>query len=48
MIGITISTQQQLEFGGVDNECDYHYNEEEDDIIKQYAEYQLHKLQSDV
>ena len=48
MIGITINTQRQLEFGRVDSACNYHYNEEEDEIIKQYTEYQLHKPQSDV
>ncbi len=48
MIGITINTQRQLEFGRVDQECNYQYNEEEDEIIKQYTEYQLHKPQSDV
>lgn len=50
MIGITIHTQRQLESGGIDNECNDHLNEEENDVIKQYTEYQLHKLlvQSDV
>jgi hypothetical protein len=48
MIGITINTQRQLEFGRIDNECNYQYNNEEEEIIKQYTEYQLQKSQSDV
>ena len=48
MIGITIKTQRQLESGGVDNESDDQNNNEEDQIIKQYTRYQLHKSQSDV
>jgi hypothetical protein len=48
MVGITINTQRQLEFGRVDSECNYQYNNEEDEMIKQYTEYQLQKTQSDV
>jgi hypothetical protein len=48
MIGITINAQRQLEFGRIDNECNYQYNNEEDDMIKQYTEYQLQKPQTDV
>ena len=48
MVGITINKQRQLEFGRVDSECSYHYNTEEDEIIKQYTEYQMQKPQSDV
>ncbi len=48
MIGITINTERQLEFGRIDNACNQQYNNEEDEIIKQYTEYQLQKPQSDV
>ncbi len=48
MIGITINRQRQLEYAHVDNECNYQYNDEEDEIIKQYTDYQLRKPQSDV
>ena len=49
MIGITIQTQRQLEFGSIDTECSYQYDHNgENEIIKQYTEYQLHKPQSDV
>lgn len=48
MIGITIHAQKQVEFGRIDSACDYNYDDEEDEIIKQYTEYQLNKNQSDV
>lgn len=48
MIGITINTQRQLESGSDENECDYQYHNEENEIIKHYTEYQLQKTQSDV
>ncbi|CAF0746219.1 unnamed protein product [Adineta steineri] len=53
MIGITISTQRQLEFGRVDNECNYEYNtEEHEEMIKPPPpppiEYQIQKPQTDV
>jgi hypothetical protein len=48
LVGITINAQRQLEFGRVENECNYHYQNEEDEIIKQHTQYQLQKPQSDV
>jgi hypothetical protein len=48
MIGITINTQRQLEFDNVENEYNYQSDHQEDEIIKQYTEYQLQKPQSDV
>jgi hypothetical protein len=48
LVGITIHAQRQLEFGRVENECDYNYQNEEDEIIEHYTQYQLQKPQSDV
>jgi hypothetical protein len=48
LVGITINAQRQLEFGRVENECNYDYQNEEDEIIEQYTQYQLQKPQSDV
>jgi hypothetical protein len=48
MIGITINTQRQLENGNIENEDDDQCGNDEDNIIKQYTEYQLQKPQSDV
>jgi hypothetical protein len=48
MVGITINKQRQLEFGRIASECSYQYKDEEEEIIKQYTEYQLQKPQSDV
>lgn len=48
MVGITINKQRQLEYQHVDLALNYQYNADEDDIIKQYTDYQLNKPQSDV
>lgn len=48
MVGLTINRQRQLEYAHIDNEVSYQYNEEEDEIIKQYTEYQLNKPQTNV
>jgi hypothetical protein len=48
MIGITINTQRQVEFGQIHNECNYEYNNDEDEIIKPNTEYHVQKPQSDV
>lgn len=48
MIGITIQAQRQLEFAQIDSACNYQDDKEENEIIKQYTEYQLNKNQSDV
>ncbi|CAF3366348.1 unnamed protein product [Rotaria sp. Silwood1] len=48
MIGMTINKQRQLECDSVDHEYNYQYHNEEDEIIKQYTDYQLRKPQSDV
>ncbi len=48
LVGITINAQRQLEFGRVENECNYNYPNEEDEIIEHYTQYQLQKPQSDV
>ena len=48
MIGITIHAQRQLECARSDSECNYTNDKEENNIIKQYTEYQLNKNQSDV
>ncbi len=46
MIGITLNTQRQLEYGDVEHECNYQYDNNEEN--QQYISYQLHKPQSDV
>jgi len=48
LVGITINAQRQIEFGRIDSECNYDYQNEEDEIIEQYTQYQLQKPQSDV
>jgi hypothetical protein len=48
MIGITIGAQRQVEFGRAENECIDECQNEDDEIIQQYTEYQLQKPQSDV
>ncbi|CAF4262862.1 unnamed protein product [Rotaria socialis] len=48
MIGITINKQRQLEYEHIDHAFNYQYYNEEDEIIKQYTDYQLQKTQSDV
>lgn len=47
-MGITINAQHQLEFGSIAND---HVDQDQDDenqIIEQYTQYQLQKPQSDV
>ena len=48
MIGMTIHTQRQLESLALDEEETYQHDNDVDEIIKQYTEYQLHKPQSEV
>ena len=48
MIGMTINTQRQLEYGPMDNEDNDQHDNEEEEIIKQYTQYQLLKSQSAV
>ncbi|CAF2898620.1 unnamed protein product [Rotaria sp. Silwood2] len=48
MVGITINKQRELECDHVDQEYNYLHHNQEDEIIKQYTDYQLHKPQSDV
>ncbi|CAF2405670.1 unnamed protein product [Rotaria sp. Silwood2] len=48
LVGVTINAQRQLEFGRIDHECNYYYEKEEDEIIENYTQYQLHKQHSDV
>ncbi|CAF0977628.1 unnamed protein product [Rotaria sp. Silwood1] len=48
LVGVTINAQRQLEFGRIDHECNYYYQNEEDEIIEHYTQYQLHKQHSDV
>lgn len=48
MIGMTIHIQRQLESVSVDEESNPHNDNDEDEIIRQYTEYQLLKPQTDV
>ncbi|CAF0775474.1 unnamed protein product [Rotaria sordida] len=48
MVGITINKQRQVEYGHVEHEYNYPCYNQEDEIIKQYTDYQLRKPQSDV
>ncbi|CAF1245495.1 unnamed protein product [Rotaria sordida] len=48
LVGVTISAQRQLEFGRVDNECNYYYQNEEDEVVEHYTQHQLQKQHSDV
>ncbi|UJR28098.1 hypothetical protein I4U23_009353 [Adineta vaga] len=48
MIGITINTQRQLEFGRVHHECNYEYHHEEDEMIRHYPNNQISTSQTDV
>lgn len=48
MIGMTIHIQRQLESVSLDEESNEPNDNGEDEIIRQYTEYQLLKPQSDV
>lgn len=48
MIGITINTQRQLEFGRIHQECNYEYHHEEEEMTRHYPDSQMVSSQTDV
>ena len=48
LVGITIHAQRQLEFARVENACNYHYQNEDDEHMEDYTQHRWQKSQSDV
>ena len=48
MIGITIHTQRQLEFGRIDSECNFQYQAENEKPVEEPAQCPAYKSHSDV
>ncbi|CAF0962275.1 unnamed protein product [Adineta ricciae] len=48
MIGITINTQRQLEFGQIHQECNYEYHHEEEEVARHYPDSPMLSSQTDV